>query len=297
MTLRDDDFTALVGALRPELHRYCARMAGSVADGEDAVQDAIERAYAARDALSEPGAVRAWIFRIAHNRVIDGTRRHERRVSEPLAEDEDDEPPAAAEDPEAALFREEAVHTAVARFIELAPAQRGCVVLKDVLGYSLEEIGTLLDLTVPAVKAALHRGRTRLHELAESPASPAPRIVTPEIRRYAALFNARDWDGVRALFAEDVRLDLVSRERMQGADQVGKYLGNYARLHDWHFAVGWLDGREVLPVFRSPADETPAYFVELTLQAGKVTVIRDFRYLPYAARDAVFEGVQLAEAT
>jgi len=297
MTLRDTDFAALVEALRPELHRYCARMTGSVADGEDAVQDAIERAYAARAALSDPGAARAWIFRIAHNRVIDGSRRHERRVSEPLADDDDAQPPATAEDPEAALFREEAVHTAVARFIELAPAQRGCVVLKDVLGYSLEEIGALLELTVPSVKAALHRGRTRLHELAESPPSPAPRTVTPEIRRYAALFNARDWDGVRALFAEDVRLDLVLRERMQGATEVGKYLTNYDRLHDWHFALGWLDGREVLPVYRSPVDATPAYFVELTVNAGKITAIRDFRYVPYAVRDAVFEGVQVAEDT
>ena len=54
--------------------------------------------------------------------------------------------------------REQAITLAMARFLQLAPSQRSCVILKDVLDYSLEDIATCLDLSIPAVKAALHRG-------------------------------------------------------------------------------------------------------------------------------------------
>src|SRR6266446_3950290 len=91
--------------------------------------------------------------------------------------------------------RAEALHAAVSRFLELAPAQRSCVIMKDVLGHSLDEIAEILLMTVPAVKAALHRGRARLAEL-RSIEVPTMRAASPELARYAALFNARDWDAV-----------------------------------------------------------------------------------------------------
>jgi RNA polymerase sigma-70 factor (ECF subfamily) len=78
----------------------------------------------------------------------------------------------------------------------------------------------------------LHRGRARLRE----PQSEPPTLTAPSplIVRYADLFNARDWDGVRALLAEDVRLDLVSRVRRAGKRNVGNYFSNYDRFDDWH---------------------------------------------------------------
>src|SRR5260370_12895107 len=116
-----------------------------------------------------------------------------------------------APDPGDAIAHQQAVQAAVSRFVELAPAQRSCVILKDVLGHSLEEIGSLLELSLPAVKAALHRGRVRLRELAEAQApTPPPSQTAPALARFVALFNARDWDGVRALLAEDRPLDPVS---------------------------------------------------------------------------------------
>src|SRR6185295_18693730 len=110
--------------------------------------------------------------------------------------------------------REEATQLALRQFVELVPAQRSVVVLKDVLGHSIEETATILGITVPAVKAALHRGREKLRALrAEAPREePPPALVV----QWAALFNARDWDGVRAMLADDVRLDLVSRARRAG---------------------------------------------------------------------------------
>ena len=103
--------------------------------------------------------------------------------------------------------------------------------------------------------------------------------------RYAALFNARDWDGVRAMLAEDVQLDLVSRAQRAGR-AVGNYLTNYDRLHDWRLAPAWLEGREVIAVFRAPDDARPGYFIELGFEGDKIRSIRDFRYVPYVMGDA-----------
>jgi RNA polymerase sigma-70 factor (ECF subfamily) len=278
-------FLELVADVRPELHRYCARMTGSIADGEDVVQDTLARAYYALSEMETVPPLRPWLFRIAHNGAIDHLRRYERRMGAPLdavADPADDRAPGPLE----ALEAGEAVKAAVSRFLELAPVPRSCVILKDVLGHSLDEIGELLDLGVPAVKAALHRGRARL-AWAEPPAEP-PVAPSPIVARYAALFNARDWDGVRAMLSEDVRLELLSRARRSGRREVEAYFTNYAKVSDWRLVPARLDGREVLAVFRAP-DPRPGYFVELTFAGDRISLIRDYRYVPYIARDADFE--------
>lgn len=282
------EFLALVEDVRPDLHRYCARMTGSVIDGEDIVQDTLARAYFELPELKELPAMRSWLFRIAHNRALDVMRRYDRRMGEPL-DAASDVTSDDTHDPERAVVRDETVRMALSRFLELAPAQRGTVILKDVLGYSLDEIAGLLDLSVSAVKAALHRGRTRLRELAETTEAPAPRRQTSAaLERYASLFNARDWDGVRAMLADDVRLDLVSRWQRSGRD-VGTYYTNYDKHHDWHLVPGWLDGREVIAVFREPGDDAPWYLMQLTFDDDRVAAVRDYRYVAYIARDARFE--------
>jgi RNA polymerase sigma factor (sigma-70 family) len=281
-------FLALVDDVRPELHRYCTRMTGSVADGEDVVQDTLARAYYQLSELKELPPLRPWLFRIAHNRAIDRWRYDSQRIAEPLdvALDIADD---AAREPEQALARHQAVHAALSCFLQLAPAQRGCVILKDVLDHSLEEIASELELSLPAVKAALHRGRALLRQLSGTSAPPAPaRAVQPALLRYAQLFNAHDWDGVRAMLADDVRLDLVSRRKAAGRRDVALYFTNYAGIADWHLVPGWLDGREVLGVYPGPGAEQPGYFVELVWREEHVAGIRDFRYVPYIAREARF---------
>jgi RNA polymerase sigma factor (sigma-70 family) len=278
-------FLELVADLRPELHRYCARMTGSVADGEDIVQDTLARAYYLLPEMNELPAFRPWLFRIAHNRALDHLRRYEARMVEPL-EAVRDTAVDPAPDPGDAMAHQQAVRLAVSRFVELAPSQRSCVVLKDVLGHSLEEIGALLELSLSAVKASLHRGRLRLRQLAAAaPPEPLRRETSSTVARYVALFNARDWDGVRALLAQDVQLDLLSRAQRAGR-AVGDYLTNYERIHDWALVPAWLEGREVIAAFRAPGDARPAYFIELTVENGKVRFIRDYRYVPYVLQDA-----------
>jgi RNA polymerase sigma-70 factor, ECF subfamily len=282
-------FLALVSEVRPELHRYCARMTGSIADGEDIVQDVLARAYYELAELKELPSLRPWLFRIAHNRSLDYLRRYERRMGEPLEAAMD----FAADDssePDHAPVREEAVRLAVSRFLEIAPAQRSCIILKDVLEYSLEETAAMLEMSVPAVKAALHRGRARLQALSSAPEpKTTARAPSGPAIRYAQLFNARDWDGVRAMLIDDVKLNLVSREKRSGRENVGHYFHNYDRIHDWHLVPGWLDGREVLAVFRNLGDAQPGYFMEITVAGDRIAAIRDFRYVPYIGREAAIE--------
>jgi RNA polymerase sigma-70 factor (ECF subfamily) len=276
------EFLALVENLRPGLHRYCARMTGSIADGEDVVQDALARAYYSLAELESVTLLRPWLFRIAHNKALDFLRRQEYRKSEPIETAEHVAGDTALE-PEETLAREQAVRAAISSFLQLAPAQRACVILKDVLDHSLEEIAQALDLSVPAVKAALHRGRARLPARQEVIASPHG--ASPGLARYARLFNARDWDGVRAMLIEDVKVDVVSRQRLTG-DEARRYFTNYAAATDWYFVPAWLDGREVLAVLPGPDAPGARYFVEVTFVAECVTAIRDYRHVPYIAREA-----------
>src|SRR5262244_3260616 len=105
-------FLALVNDVRPDLHRYCARMTGSIIDGEDVVQDTLARAYYQLSELKDLPAMRSWLFQIAHNRALDYLRRYDRRMGEPLDAALD----IAADDacnPDDRLARHEAVRAAV----------------------------------------------------------------------------------------------------------------------------------------------------------------------------------------
>jgi RNA polymerase sigma factor (sigma-70 family) len=288
-------FLELVADIRPDLHRYCARMTGSVADGEDIVQDTLARAYYALSEVERMPPLRPWLFQIAHNRALDFLRRYDSRMGRSIDDVADT---ATGDDPEDALARAEATGAAISRFAELVPLQRSSVILKDVLGHSVEEIAELLELSVPAVKAALHRGRERLRALQsahalESTDDDAPRpprlIASAGIARYVALVNARDWNSVRAMLAEDVRLDLVSRAQRVGRRDVSSYFTNYDAAGDWHLVPAWVDGREVVGVFRDRRNPKLDYFVELTTRDGAITLIKDYRYVSYITAEAAIE--------
>lgn len=271
-----EEFLGLVASIRPDLHRYCARLTGSVIEGEDIVQDALAKAFYALSLQSEMPALRPWLFRIAHNAALDYLKSHGRRLTETR---DDLESIAGYDDtPDPAVVR-----AALARFLTIPVIQRSAVILKDVLGYSLEETAEVMETTVMAVKAALVRGRARLksEEDGDETASEAP--LKAALDRYASLFNARDWDGVRALVAEDCKLDLVSKSQRRGK-AVGMYFGNYAKA-DVCLRPVRLDGHLALAAFIGSA-ERPSYFILLDWTDGRVTSIRDFRYVPYIANEA-----------
>ena len=277
---------AAASELRPELHRYCARLMGSVIDGEDVVQDTLIRAFVGLQDLEETPPLRPWLFRIAHNRALDLLRGRAVRTAEPIdaAADIAD---AANPDPVEMLMRQEAVKTAVSRFVELPITQRSVVILKDVLGESLAEIAGLLDLTVDAVKGHLARGRARLREInAQGQPLVEGRSASPAVARYAALFNQRNWDGLRALLADDVKLIQSAHPPRIGSADVGTFFTIYARIDGLWLAPAWLEGREVIAVFEDRADPKPAYMMWLDWRDGRISFIRDYRYVRYAIADA-----------
>ncbi len=268
----------MVEALRPELHRYCARLTGSVIEGEDILQDALAKAFYALSLQPEVPPLRPWLFRIAHNQAMDFLKSHGRKYTEVRADLED---VIGFEDKPDPLI----VRAALARFLTLPITQRSAVILKDVLGHSLEETAETMGTTVMAVKAALVRGRAKLLEQPGDETAPDA-TARLELSRYASLFNARDWDGVRALIGDECRLDLVSKSQRRGKE-VGMYFGRYEK-EDVTLRVVRMDGELVLAAYVAKATR-PAYFILLEWGKGRVQSIRDFRYVPYIATEADFE--------
>jgi RNA polymerase sigma factor (sigma-70 family) len=275
-----EQFLALVADVRPELHRYCARLTGSVIEGEDVVQEALAKAFYALSLATEVPPLRPWLFKIAHNAALDHLKSHGHKLTDLRAE-LDDATGAGFDDARDPAI----VRAALGRFVALPLVQRSAVILKDVLGHSLEEAAETMGTTVMAVKAALVRGRRNLAQ-AEQDERPVEAEARAALDRYASLFNARDWDGLRALIGADCRLDLVSKSQRRGK-QVGMYFARYEK-EQVTMRVGRLGDRLALGVFAADA-ATPAYFILLEVEDGRVALIRDFRYVPYIAVEAVFE--------
>jgi RNA polymerase sigma factor (sigma-70 family) len=277
---------AVADQLRPEMHRYCARLMGSVIDGEDVVQDTLVRALVALQDMEETPPLRPWLFRIAHNRALDLLRSRAVRMAEPIDAVPDAGDPANP-DPAEMLMRQQAVNTAVSRFVELPVLQRSVVILKDVLDESLIEIGALLDLTVDAVKGHLARGRARLREInAQAGPLPDARPASAAVARYVALFNQRNWDGLRALLADDVKLVQSNYPLRAGSADVGLFFTIYSKNDGLWLAPAWLEGREVIAVFEDRADTKPSYVMWLEWRDGRISFIRDYRYVRYVTNDA-----------
>jgi RNA polymerase sigma-70 factor, ECF subfamily len=274
-----EQFLELVDGVRPDLHRYCARLTGSVIEGEDIVQEALARAFYALSLSSDVPPLRPWLFRIAHNAAIDFLKSHGQRYTDVHA---DIEELAGFEDkPDPAMIR-----VALVRFLSLPITQRSAVILKDVLGHSLAETAETMGTTVMAVKAALVRGRRDLSQPERDEAKAVTTTTRALLDRYARLFNARDWDGVRALISDDCRLDLVSKSQRRGK-QVGAYFGRYEK-ENVALRVIRLEGQLAFAAYVAGAVE-PAYFILLQFESGRVTSIRDFRYVSYIASEAEFE--------
>ena len=278
-------FDRLLGELRPRLHRYSARMTGSVIDGEDVLQDAFVKALEAFDRAGPSSNPEGWLFSITHNAALDFLRRRS-RIAALHADVETD----MIADP-GTLGDREAVAASLRSFMHLPVNQRSSVILMDVLGYSLADINVITGSSIAAIKTALHRGRARLRELtaAEEPV-PALTLTEPERSRFAAYverFNARDFDAIRDMLAEDVRLDLVAHKRADGRSEVASYFGNYGRARGWRLILGAVEGRPALLV-HDPEDPSGRmyYFILLEWDGNRIRLIRDFAHARYALEGA-----------
>lgn len=193
-----------VQPLRPGLHGYCRRLTGDLWDAEDLVQDTLLRAFGSLARIHDPiRKPRAYLLRTATNLWIDHVRRRdrEREVLSQAALETEAQVGAAAPGGE--------VRDAGRRLLErLAPRERAAVLLKDVFDLDLEESAEVLETTVGAVKAALHRGRERLREVDDL--APDARRAVPSVSlvdRFVELYNASDKEGLVALVLEHATVD------------------------------------------------------------------------------------------
>lgn len=274
--LRYRAFLETVSHLRVRLHRYCARMTGSALDGEDIMQEALFEAYRKIGLLDDAQALRPWLFRIAHNRCIDfiRTRRTRLKAEAGYASDEIVLPVEPA-GPGAGRAIERLV-------VHLPPKERACVLLKDVFDHSLEEIAGLVGSTSGGVKSALNRGRAKLAALPAQPvAAPAH---DPELERllsrYVELFNARDWDGVRALTSADARLRVS--DCYNGLLSDSPYFVEYERGEPWRMRPDTIEGEAALVVDRLRGEVwRPAHFVRIHADGGVIDRIADYYACPW----------------
>jgi RNA polymerase sigma-70 factor, ECF subfamily len=186
--------------LRPNLYRYCRFLTRAPWDAEDLVQDTLARAFVALSETADPPPnARAWLFRVASNHWINQIARRREPPTEVEAQ--------AGSDPRATR------EAAGSLFARLAPQERAALVLKDVFAFTLEDVAAALDTTVGAVKAALHRGRGKLLEPVDDPASPPTPLV---LDAFCRAFNDRDVEQLTALLREDVVIEFPGLHTERG---------------------------------------------------------------------------------
>lgn len=247
-------FGALTEPHRRELQAHCYRMLGSLEEAEDLVQETLLRAWRRRETYAGRAPVRAWLYRIATNLCLDRLARQPRRslpearqgpaaASEPL-------PPAVMEpvwlepypdewlgpeamNPEARYAARESVTLAFMVSLHLLPPrQRAVLILRDVLDWPAAEVADLLDVSVPAVKSALHRARSTLvsHYQARPMDSLGLRGLDEarqrQLDRYARAWESADVDELAALLKADATFSMPPNPAwVRGRDEVRALVG------------------------------------------------------------------------
>jgi RNA polymerase sigma-70 factor, ECF subfamily len=229
-------YRRLVEVHRSELHAHCYRMLGSVHDAEDALQDALLRAWRGLPRFEARSSLRSWLYRIATNASLDLIARRPKRVLpvdygpaadphdaldppvEPLVETVWMEPypdeTLGLEDgfaaPEARYEQREGVELAfVAALQHLPPNQRAALILREVLGFSAREVAESLDTTTASVNSALQRARVQVEERVPEQSQQATlRALGDErlgeiVERYSEALEQGDVDALLGMLTDD----------------------------------------------------------------------------------------------
>ncbi|HEX7662856.1 MAG TPA: RNA polymerase subunit sigma-70 [Polyangiaceae bacterium] len=213
------DFEAELGEHRPDLLRHCYRMLGAFADAEDVVQDVLANAWKSRASFSGDVPIRHWLMRMATNACLNELGRRKRRTLPQLEREaatsfdvleEVEASTWITPAPDSRLFgaapvleaRETVALAFIALLQRLPPRQRAALLLKDVVGFSTDEIATALETTVPSIESALHRAREGI-ALPRPTSSSRNEPSASTLRAYVRSWEERDLDTLVGLLKDD----------------------------------------------------------------------------------------------
>jgi RNA polymerase sigma-70 factor (ECF subfamily) len=303
----EEAYRRLVEPHRAELHAHCYRMLGSVQDAEDALQEALVRAWKGLPKFEGRSSLRSWLYRIATNTSLDAIERRPKRIlpidygppaedavpGEPLVESVWIEPypdeTLGLEDgyasPDARYEQREAVELAFIAALQMLPAnQRAVLILREVLGFSAQETADVLDTSVTSVNSALQRARATVEKkLPEQSQRETLRSLGDEqvkeiVERYAEAWERNDVDTVVSMLAEDAAFTMPPMARwFQGLDGIRGFLEMSSMTGEW----GW----RALPVTANGQPALAFYSWDEEQQAR----------VPFAINVLTFEGEKIRE--
>jgi RNA polymerase sigma-70 factor, ECF subfamily len=303
----EDAYRRLVEPYRRELHAHCYRMLGSVHDAEDALQDALLRAWRGLPRFEGRSSLRSWLYRIATNTCLDVVARRPKRVlpidyapadphdgpGEPLVEsvwlepypDERLVPEDGFASPEARYEQRESIELAFVAALQHLPArQRAVLILREVLGFSAREVADTLETTTASVNSALQRARATVEErLPEQSQQATLRSLGDDrvrelVTSYVDAWQRGDVEAVVALLAEDAAFTMPPlRTWFRGRDGIAVFLAGSPLSGQWRW--------QPLP---TQANGQPALaFYSWDPDAGS--------YVPFALNVLTFDGELISE--
>jgi RNA polymerase sigma-70 factor (ECF subfamily) len=261
----EDAYRRLVERHRTELHAHCYRMLGSVHDAEDALQDALLRAWRALPRFQGRSSLRSWLYQIATNTSLDVIGRRPKRVlpiDYPAAEPHEtpgrplvesvwvepypDETLGLADGlagPEARYEQRESVELAFVAALQHLPAkQRAALILREVLGFSARETAESLDTTVASVNSALQRARETVDaRLPEQSQQATLRALGDDgvreiVERYMDAMERADVDAVVSMLTEDAAWSMPPMTTWYaGLDSIGSFLREWPLSGQWRW--------------------------------------------------------------
>ena len=251
-----DAFRLLVEPLGAGLHAHCYRMLGSVHDADDALQEALVRAWRGLAGFEGRSALRTWLYRIATNTCLDAIKKRPKRVlpadsshsssdprdaaAAPLAESVwlepyPDELPAPADgpgSPATSYEQRESLELAfVAALQHLPPNQRAALIVTEVLGFSASEAADTLETTTASVNSALQRARKLVDErLPEQSQQATLRSLGDErlkdiVERFMLAMDEADVGALLTLLSEDASWSMPPQPAwFRGHDAIAAFL-------------------------------------------------------------------------
>jgi RNA polymerase sigma-70 factor (ECF subfamily) len=303
-------FRELVEPYRAELRAHCYRMLGSLHDAEDALQDALLRAWRGLASFEGRGSVRSWLYSIATNAAVDITRHRSRRelpvsfgpaagpggrVGDPVTDPVWLEPYPdrwlagdAGSSPEARYEQRESVELAfLVALQKLPPRQRAVLILRDVMGFSAAEISSQLGTSLPSVNSALQRARASAHR--DLPARSQQSVLRELgdrrtlalVRQYTDAMERGDADTLVSMLTEDATWSMPPASTwFQGLRSIREWLVRDPLSVRWKHRPAGSNGQPAVGCYLFDRDKgsfSPAVIDVLTLSGGKISAVTAFQ--------------------